>query len=93
MKIKKPALTFAIFLVVAAFTTRTLFAGGRPLTSDSVVFQAFYWNVPEGGNWYNTIAGKANELKSAGFTHFWFPPPSKGAAGGYSMGYDLYDHY
>jgi len=93
MKIKKLTLTFALFLVIAAITTRSVFAGGEPLTSDSVVFQAFYWNVPEGGNWYNTIASKANELKSAGFTHFWFPPPTKGASGGYSMGYDLYDHY
>jgi len=93
MKIKKSALTFALFLVIAAVTTRSVIAGGQPLGSDSVVFQAFYWNVPEGGNWYNTIAGKAAELKSAGFTHFWFPPPTKGASGGYSMGYDLYDHY
>ena len=92
MKIKKLALTFALFLVIAAISTRSVVAGGQPLSSDSVVFQAFYWNVPEGGNWYNTIAGRAHDLKSAGFTHFWFPPPTKGAGGGYSMGYDLYDH-
>ena len=92
MKIKKSFLIFAFFLVIAV-AAECLYAGGRPLDSDSVVFQAFYWNVPEGGNWYNTIAGKAAELKSAGFTHFWFPPPTKGASGGYSMGYDLYDHY
>jgi alpha-amylase len=49
--------------------------------------------VPEGGNCYNTIADKAAELKSAGFTHFWFPPLTKGASGGYSIGYDLYDYY
>lgn len=70
-----------------------MFAGGEPLNSNSVVFQAFYWDVPEGGTWYNTITSKAAELKSAGFTHFWFPPPTKGASGGYSMGYDLYGHY
>jgi alpha-amylase len=93
MKIKKSALTFALFLVIAVVATEHLFAGGSPLDSDSVVFQAFYWDVPEGGSWYNMIASKAAELKSAGFTHFWFPPPTKGASGGYSMGYDLYDHY
>ena len=38
MKIKKPALTFALFLVIAAFTNHSLFAGGEPLDSDSVVF-------------------------------------------------------
>jgi alpha-amylase len=93
MEIKKSVLTFAFLLVIAAVASDCLSAGGQPLDSGSVVFQAFYWNVPEGGNWYNTIAARAAELKSAGFTHFWFPPPTKGAGGGYSMGYDLYDHY
>ncbi len=93
MKIKKSALIFALFLVIASVTTSSLFAGGEPLGSDSVVFQAFYRDVPGGGTWYDTIRNRAPELKSAGFTHFWFPPPTKGKGGGYSMGYDLYDHY
>jgi alpha-amylase len=93
MKIKKLASVFAIVLVIASVINNGLFAGGELLGSDSVVFQAFYWDVSQGGNWYNTIASKAAELKTAGFTHFWFPPPTKGASGGYSMGYDLYDHY
>lgn len=70
MEIKKSVLTFAFLLVIAAVASDCLFAGGRPLDSDSVVFQAFFWNVPEGGNWYNAIAGKAAELGSADFTHF-----------------------
>jgi alpha-amylase len=89
----KPALTFVIVLIVSATTGSSLFAGGDPLNSHSVVFQTFYWDVPAGGTWYNTIKDKAPGLKSAGFTHFWFPPPTKGASGGYSMGYDLYDNY
>jgi alpha-amylase len=91
--IKKPALTITLFLIIATLSSGNLFAGGEPLGSSSVVFQTFYWDVPAGGNWYNIIRSKAAELKSAGFTHFWFPPPTKGASGGYSMGYDLYDHY
>jgi alpha-amylase len=92
-KMGKPALTFVIVLIVSATTGSSLFAGGDPLDSNSVVFQTFYWDVPAGGTWYNTIKDKAPGLKSAGFTHFWFPPPTKGASGGYSMGYDLYDNY
>ena len=71
----------------------SVFASGAPLNADSVIFQTFYWDVPEGGTWYDTIRENAPALKAAGFSHFWFPPPTKGAGGGYSMGYDLYDNY
>ncbi|GEM_PF-425673 len=89
----KPGLTFVIVLIVSTAIGSSLFADGAPLNSNSVVFQTFYRDVPAGGTWYNTIKDKAPGLKSAGFTHFWFPPPTKGASGGYSMGYDLYDNY
>ncbi|MBA7698766.1 hypothetical protein ES703_107448 [subsurface metagenome] len=92
-KIRKPALTFALFLIITAITANSLFAGGDPLSSGSIVFQAFYGDVPAGGTWYDTIRSQAPGLKAAGFTHFWFPPPTKGDSGGYSMGYDLYDNY
>ena len=85
--------TLAVFLVIAVITSNSLFAAGDSLNPDSIVLQAFYWGVPAGGTWYNTIKNEAPGLKSAGFTHFWFPPPTKGASGGYSMGYDLYDNY
>ena len=55
--------------------------------------QGFYWDVPGGGTWYNVLASKSKELSSAGFTAIWFPPPTKGMSGGYSMGYDVFDHY
>lgn len=92
-KIRKLTLTLILLPIIAAVTTNSLFAGGDPLNSSSIVFQAFYWDVPAGGTWYDTIRSQAPGLKAAGFTHFWFPPPTKGASGGYSMGYDLYDHY
>lgn len=79
-------------LLLAVFG-KPIFAGGLPLTADSIIFQAFYWDVPAGGTWYNTIAAAAPALKEAGFTHFWFPPPTKGMGGANTMGYDLYDNY
>jgi alpha-amylase len=43
--------------------------------------------------WWDHLAGQANDLRKAGFTSIWLPPPQKGAAGIRSMGYDLYDDY
>lgn len=62
-----------------------------------VMMQGFYWDVPSGGNWYNTMknaaAGLANMVGGYGIDVMWFPPPSKGESGPYSMGYDPYDYY
>ncbi|MBU1260989.1 MAG: hypothetical protein KKI18_05080, partial [Planctomycetes bacterium] len=69
---------------------------GDPLSSSSIMFQAFYWGcyVDSGtGNWYNKIKAEAAGLKTAGFTHFWFPAPCKGMGGNDTMGYDISDNY
>ncbi len=58
-----------------------------------VFLQAFYWNSTPGGVWYDSLAKLAPRLASAGFSAVWFPSPAKGMAGGWSMGYDPYDHY
>jgi alpha-amylase len=58
-----------------------------------VYMQGFYWNSPPGGIWYDSLAKIAPQLSSAGFSGIWFPSPVKGAGGGFSMGYDPYDHY
>lgn len=58
-----------------------------------VLMQGFYWDTPYQGEWYDHIASKAEELSNAGFTAIWFPSPCKGDSGGYSMGYDVFDHY
>ena len=57
-----------------------------------VMLQGFYWDVPE-GNWYNAIYDQIPKLKNWGIDSIWLPPPSKGASGGYSMGYDPFDYY
>ena len=89
MRRVRPVIVVLLFLIWSGSAR----GGGEPLGGESVIFQAFYWDVPAGGTWYDTIREQAGELKDAGFTHFWFPPPTKGAGGGYSMGYDLYDNY
>ncbi len=55
--------------------------------------QGFYWNSPPGGVWYDSLARLAPRLASAGIGAIWFPSPVKGGGGGFSMGYDPYDHY
>ncbi len=56
-------------------------------------FQGFYWNSNPGGIWWDSLSKISTKLKSAGFSAIYIPPPSKGAGGGFSMGYDIYDHY
>ncbi len=73
-------------------------AQARSSTGKSgVMFQGFYWDVPAGGTWYNTMkskaAGLANMAGGYGIDVMWFPPVSKADNGAYSMGYDPYDYY
>ena len=63
------------------------------LPKSDVFLQGFYWNSPPGGIWWDSLASLAPRLASSGFSGIWFPSPVKGAAGGFSMGYDPYDHY
>ncbi|QCK16905.1 alpha-amylase [Mangrovivirga cuniculi] len=58
-----------------------------------VIMQAFYWDVPAGGNWYNTIKSKISEWDAAGISAIWLPPVSKAMNGPYSMGYDPFDYF
>ena len=48
----------------------------------------------KGGKWmYERVAEDAKEYAAAGFTAVLFPPSSLGAAGVFSDGYDVKDHY
>jgi len=62
-----------------------------------VMMQGFYWDVPAGGTWYGVLASRAAALRDMrdghGIDRIWFPPPSKGQSGAFSMGYDPYDYY
>ncbi|AWL05875.1 alpha-amylase C-terminal beta-sheet domain-containing protein [Massilia oculi] len=54
--------------------------------SQAVLLQGFHWNSSgyRSPNWYNILLGNVGDLKTMGFTHVWFPPPSDSAA---SQGY------
>ncbi len=58
-----------------------------------VMMQAFYWDVPDGGTWWNTVSEKIGDWEKAGIDAIWLPPVSKAGSGGYSMGYDPYDYF
>jgi hypothetical protein len=68
-------------------------------SQSDVLLQGFYWNVNPGdittnnGVWWDTLAVVADELANAGFKTVWVPPPSKGFAGVYDMGYGINDYY
>ena len=56
-----------------------------------VLLQFFHWYYPDGGRLWGEVAEKAGSLADMGITDVWLPPAYKGAAGGYSVGYDTYD--
>jgi alpha-amylase len=61
--------------------------------TSGVMMQGFYWDVPAGGNWWNTIRGKASAWAAAGITAVWLPPSNKCQSGPNSDGYDPYDYF
>lgn len=86
------------FKYTGIFVLALLFVSANGYSQKDVMMQAFYWNVPadvvnKNGSWWVTLQNQADELKEAGFTGLWVPPPSKGTFGIYDMGYGLYDHY
>ncbi|MBL7805706.1 MAG: choice-of-anchor D domain-containing protein [Saprospiraceae bacterium] len=66
-----------------------------------VILQGFYWNThpgdvtntTNGGIWWDTLTLVAPQLKAAGFSTVWTPPPTKSFAGVWDMGYGLYDYF
>lgn len=78
-------------IALAIIATSALFAS---LSAHSkVIMQAFYWDYPSGGTWWNTVKGKINDWDNAGITDIWLPPAQKSDGGGYSMGYNPYDYH
>jgi alpha-amylase len=43
--------------------------------------------------WWDHLAAQAHALRTAGFSAIWLPPPTKGASGSFSSGYDEFDDY
>lgn len=64
----------------------------KPIGS-GVMMQAFYWDVPAGGTWWNVVKGKVDDWSNAGIDAIWLPPASKAQNGPFSMGYDPFDYF
>ena len=82
----------AAFAIFATLSISPVHAG--------VMLQGSYKDVPSpaAGNssatwWWDYLAIQANSFRQAGFSAVWIPPCVKGAAGGYSSGYDPFDDY
>lgn len=72
--------------------------GLTSFAQNDVMMQAFYWNVPvdevnKNGTWWDVLSSQCPEIKNAGFSALWAPPPSKGNWGIVDAGYGVYDHY
>ena len=68
------------------------------LAQNDVMMQGFNFNVPvdeanRNGTWWDNLAGKSQELKEAGFTGIWTPPPSKALTGILDTGYSISSHF
>lgn len=59
--------------------------------SGRTLMQYFHWYSPDGGGLWNEVTRNADSLAQMGVTDVWLPPAYKGAAGGFSIGYDTYD--
>ncbi len=60
---------------------------------NSTMMQYFHWYIDPDLILWNDVKNKAEELAKAGFTALWLPPAYKGLAGGYDVGYGVYDMY
>lgn len=80
-------------LLIAAVTAGALGFGAT--AQAGVMMQGFYWDTPSG--WYNIMNNNAEALRNMaggyGLNRMYFPPPSKGQGGGFSMGYDPADYF
>jgi len=60
---------------------------------NGVMMQYFHWYTSPDGNLWNELAENAEVLAKAGVTSVWLPPAYKGTAGGYDVGYGVYDMF
>ena len=59
---------------------------------NGILFQGFEWYLSDGGNYYEDMILKLDELKESGITAIWLPPVYK-ATGVNDVGYGTYDLY
>ncbi len=62
-------------------------------SGSEVMMQAFFWDVPQGGNWWKFIENEVDDWANVGVDRVWIPQFAKSGSGGYSMGYDVADYF
>lgn len=60
---------------------------------NGTLMQYFHWYIPSDGSLWCQLQRDAAKLSSHGITALWLPPAYKGNAGGYDVGYGVYDMY
>lgn len=58
---------------------------------NGVMMQYFHWYTEADGSLWKQLENNASALAEAGITAVWLPPAYKGSAGGYDVGYGVYD--
>jgi alpha-amylase len=69
----------------------TLLCGSAAAFTNGTMLQYFDWDTPADGLQWNRVRDNASTWVSKGVTGFWLPPAYKGGAGGYDVGYGVYD--
>ncbi|MDY4418173.1 alpha-amylase [Parafannyhessea umbonata] len=60
---------------------------------NGTMLQGFSWYLPADGAHWRRLAKSAQRLADEGITAVWLPPAYKGQAGGFDVGYGVYDTY
>lgn len=60
---------------------------------NGIILQYFEWNLPPDNLLWLRCAAQAEKIREEGFTAVWLPPAYKGSAGGFDVGYGVYDMY
>jgi alpha-amylase len=58
---------------------------------NGVMMQYFHWYLDPDGSLWNQLTENVEALAKVGVTSLWLPPAYKGTAGGYDVGYGVYD--
>jgi alpha-amylase len=61
--------------------------------NNAVMLQYFHWYYPQDTSLWNKLKNEAVSLAQLGIDAVWLPPAFKSSAGGFSVGYDVYDLY
>ena len=64
---------------------------GKAGEYNGTMLQWFHWYIEPDGEHWNRLKEQAGKLADAGITAVWLPPAYKGSAGGYDVGYGVYD--